>query len=97
MNSTNWLEKGLSSEEINEIKNLAIISAKIEEKRHSLGLNQKEFAKMMNVTQGMISKWESGEYNFTITMLEKICSKLDLDFKPTIIDKNEKSPKPAFA
>ena len=47
---------------LNSIKELAKISAKIEMKRNELGMNQKEFARMMNVSQGMVSKWKSGEY-----------------------------------
>lgn len=29
----------------------------------------------------MISKWESGEYNFTIEDLANICNKLNLDLE----------------
>lgn len=86
--TTNWLAEGLTDTEINSIKELAVISAKIEMKRNELGMNQKEFAKMMGVSQGMVSKWESGEYNFTIATLKDICSKLDLEFEPIIREKN---------
>ncbi|NLZ82660.1 MAG: helix-turn-helix transcriptional regulator [Clostridiales bacterium] len=84
--TTEWLSEGISQVEIEKIKKLALISSKIQLKRNSLGMNQKQFAKMMNVTQGMISKWESGEYNFTLTTLIDICSKLDLEFEPNIKD-----------
>ena len=40
---------------------------------------QIEFAEYMGVTQGMVSKWESREYNFTIKSLNEICEKLDLE------------------
>ena len=33
----------------------------------------------MGVTQGMVSKWESREYNFTIRSLNEICEKVDLE------------------
>ena len=33
----------------------------------------------MGVTQGMVSKWESRDYNFTIRSLNEICEKLELD------------------
>ncbi|MEG0899555.1 MAG: helix-turn-helix transcriptional regulator [Oscillospiraceae bacterium] len=82
--TTNWLANGLTTEEINQTKKLAIIAAKIQLKRIELGMNQKEFAKFMCVSQGMISKWESGEYNFTITTIDEICEKLKLDFSPLI-------------
>ncbi|MDD6570838.1 MAG: helix-turn-helix transcriptional regulator [Thermoflexaceae bacterium] len=85
--TTNWLAEGLSDSEINSIKELAKISAKIEMKRNELGMNQKEFARMMNVSQGMVSKWESGEYNFTIVTLKEICDNLGLGFEPYIYEK----------
>lgn len=85
---TNWLAEGLTENEISSIKELALVSARIEMKRNELGMSQKEFAKMMGVSQGMVSKWESGEYNFTIITLKEICDKLDLEFEPVIREKN---------
>lgn len=82
--STNWLAEGLDESEIKEIKELALIAAKIELKRIDLGMTQKEFARMMGVSQGMVSRWESGTYNFTITTLNDICKKLGLEFEPII-------------
>jgi len=32
----------------------------------------------MGVSQGMVSKWESREYNFTVKTLNEICEKLKL-------------------
>lgn len=86
--TTNWLAEKLTESEIKRIRELAMIAAKIEMKRNELGMNQKEFAKMMNVSQGMVSKWESGEYNFTVTTLKEICEKLGMEFEPVIRDKN---------
>lgn len=85
--TTDWLSEGLTNTEVKKIKELAWISSKIQLKRVKLGMNQKQFAEMMGVSQGMISKWESGEYNFTITTLNDICSKLELNFEPNIRDK----------
>ena len=79
--------------DIVKIKELAKISSKIEMKRNELGMNQKEFARMMNVSQGMVSKWESGEYNFTITTLKEICDKLGLGFEAYIYDLYEEKRK----
>lgn len=75
---TNWLSEGLSETAIKSIVELAKISAQIEKCRRELGMNQKEFAKYMGVSQGMVSKWESREYNFTIKSLNEICSKVNL-------------------
>ena len=85
--STNWLTAGLSEEELLAKKTLAIIAADIQLKRIELGLDQKEFAKLLGVNQGMVSRWESGTYNFTITTLINICEKLELSFKPQITSK----------
>lgn len=85
--STNWLTAGLSEEELLAKKTLAIIAADIQLKRIEMGLDQKQFAKLLGVSQGMISRWESGTYNFTITTLVNICKKLGLSFKPQITSK----------
>lgn len=60
------------------------ISKAIYRKRKELNMSQKEFAEFMNVSQGMVSKWESFEYNFTIESIVEICCKLDLNFDVTI-------------
>ena len=53
-------------------------------RRHEMGLNQKQMAELLGVTQGMVSKYESGEYNFTIGTLNEICGKIGLVFEPVI-------------
>ena len=97
--TTNWLSAGFSEEELLARKTLAIIAADIQLKRIELGLDQKQFAKLLGVSQGMVSRWESGVYNFTITTLVNICSKLGLSFKPQITSKEIEdmiSPKIVF-
>lgn len=78
--TTNWISEGLSEAEIKTTVELAKISAKIERCRLELGMTQKEFADYMGVTQGMVSKWESREYNFTVRSLNEICQKLGVSF-----------------
>lgn len=56
------------------------ISERITSERLKRSMTQKEFAAFMNVTQSMVSKWESAEYNFTIESLSKIFDKLGLDY-----------------
>ena len=85
--STNWLTAGLSEEELIAKKNLAIIAAEIQLKRIDMGLDQKQFAKLLGVSQGLVSRWESGTYNFTISTLVSICEKLGLSFNPQITPK----------
>lgn len=77
-NKTNWITEGISDTEVKSIVELAKISAQIERYRVEKGMTQQQFADYMGVSQGMISKWESREYNFTIKTLNEICEKIDL-------------------
>ena len=74
-----WLTEGLSDAEVKTTVELAKISARIELCRIEMGMTQQEFAKYMGVSQGMVSKWESREYNFTIKSLNEISKKLNLN------------------
>lgn len=69
----------VSPSDIVAAEQLAKISAIIAKKRIELGMNQTEFAKFMGVSQSMISKWESEDYNFTVEALANISDKLNLD------------------
>lgn len=77
----NWPAESLSKAEIKTIVDLAQISAQIERRRIDMGMNQKEFAEFLGVTQGMVSKWESQEYNFTVRALNEIGQKVGLSFR----------------
>ena len=63
--------------------NTEIIKAKIATEiiscRKSLKMNQSEFANYMNVSQAMVSKWENGDCNFSISTVCEIGEKLSLD------------------
>ena len=41
-------------------------------------MTQAAFAEFMGVTQVMVSKWESGEYNFTVKTLSEISAKINM-------------------
>ncbi len=83
---TDWVSRGLQDSDIKSTIELAKIQARIERCRLDLGMTQKEFAVYMGVSQGMISKWESREYNFTINTLNEICHKLNLELSVDIQD-----------
>ena len=82
-----------SAADIIAAKTLAGISAEIVKRRISLGMTQKQFAEYMEVSQGMVSKWESADYNFSVKSLAHIAAKLDMDiavcFKELKKDMNE--------
>ena len=52
-------------------------------------LSQKQLAKKLGISQSMVSKLESGEYNPTVEQLWKISKKLGWSFK--VIMEDEKS------
>lgn len=81
---TNWVSESFTDAEAKTIVELAKISARIERRRLDMGMTQQEFAKYMGVSQGMISKWESREYNFTIKTLNEICQKIDLELSVSL-------------
>ena len=81
---TNWIAEGMTDAEVKTTIELAKISARIERCRIDMGMTQQEFADYMGVTQGMVSKWESREYNFTIRSLNEICQKINLEFSVSL-------------
>ena len=93
MRTNNWLIDGISEEQFQTEKILAVIGAKINLKRLEMGMDQKLFAKFMGVSQGMVSRWESGSYNFSVSTLSSICQKLDLtlnvDIKRELAEKEK--------
>lgn len=80
-NLVDIMSQTLSSSDVTASKQLAKISAIITSSRIEKGMNQKQFAEFAGVSQSMVSKWESGEYNFTVETLAKICEKLNLDLE----------------
>ena len=71
--------ENISAADINASRYLGEISAAIVKKRMKLNMTQKEFAKHIKVSQGMISKWEGGDYNFSIKSLAELAEKLDME------------------
>ncbi|SCX26440.1 Transcriptional regulator, contains XRE-family HTH domain [Ruminococcaceae bacterium P7] len=81
-----FISNYISKSDIYAASVIAKISAFIINYRYKTGMTQKEFAKFMGVTQGMISKWESAEYNFSVESIAQIAEKLgvtvDITFTP---------------
>jgi len=67
------------------------ISMKIFDFRMENNLSQKDLAKKLEVTQVMVSKLESGQYNPSIEQLWKISKKLNLEFTVSFISKEDES------
>ena len=86
-------DTSVSAADIIAAKALAGVSAEIVKYRVNLGMTQKQFAEYMEVSQGMVSKWESADYNFSVKSLAYIAAKLDMDvvvcFKDVKKDKSE--------
>lgn len=80
----NSITEGMSASEIKAAMVTSEISSIIADERIKLKMTQKEFSDFMGVSQAMISKWESGDYNFTISSISNIFDKLGMDFNFTI-------------
>lgn len=65
------------------------ISMKIFDYRMENNLSQKDLAKKLEVTQVMVSKLESGQYNPSIEQLWKISKKLNLKFTISLETKQD--------
>lgn len=60
-------------------KLMAQISSAIIKERLKLHMTQCEFASHIEVKQSLISRWEKGNYNFSLKKLSEIAAKLNLD------------------
>jgi len=81
----------LTEQEKELAKIKASVAIAIAKRRIELGMTQKEFAKHLGITQGMVSRLESGEYNYSIEKLHEVCFKSDLDFDPSIKPRRKES------
>ena len=89
-------EEHLSVADLTASRLLSGLSSTIVKNRIDMGKTQKEFAEYMGVSQSMVSKWESADYNFSVKALAEIASKLDLDitvrmYKSKIVEMSSES------
>jgi len=75
----NWLSGTLTAEERFVAKHIAQIAATIQRERKAKGYTQRELAKILGVSQALVSRWENGEENFTIATLAKISVALEME------------------
>ena len=78
-NESRWLVDSLTAEERAAAKSIAQIASAIQRQRKVLGYTQQELATLLGVSQAMVSRWENGEENFTVTTLAKISVALGLE------------------
>mgnify|MGYP000910977083 CR=1 FL=1 len=69
---------GLTEEEIEYEKLMGKIAGQLILERTKRHMSQKELAEKLGVKQSLISKWESGDNNFTFHQVIKIFSKLGI-------------------
>ena len=84
-------EDSLSPSDVLAAKLMSQISTAITKERIKLGMNQKEFAEYIDATQSLISRWEHGDYNFSIKKIAEIATKLNLDVNismPSLVSYN---------
>lgn len=70
-------------------KCMSDLSSSIVEKRLDLGLTQKQFAEYVHVSQAMVSKWEGGDYNFSIKELAELAERLGMDLQVSLREYKE--------
>ncbi|MBE0451718.1 MAG: helix-turn-helix transcriptional regulator [Clostridia bacterium] len=82
MDPLSWInDVGIKTRESFELDDILYnISVKLVEYRHENNLKQKDLARILDVSQAMVSKLESGDYNPTIELLWKISKKIDFEF-----------------
>lgn len=73
------------------------IAAEITGRRIDLGMTQKDLAHFLGVSQSTLSKWESGETNFTLSTLVSIACKLDIEMQSPYVPTPSNTYQPAYS
>jgi len=69
---------GLTKADVYRTEILSAIAVNVFKKRVELDMGQKAFAEYMGVSQSMVSKWESGDFNISVEKIAELCEKLEL-------------------
>lgn len=64
-----------------------VLTEMIIKKRITKGLTQKELARRIGTKQSAVSRLESGEYNPTLSFLQKVADALDVRLKISLAEK----------
>lgn len=83
------LTQNLTEADISDALLSANIAAEISIARVKMGMTQKKFAKYLGVSQGMVSRIESGNSNYTFSTANKILNKIGKRLSTEIIDLEE--------
>ena len=79
------LSSNISDEKLQLSVLQGLIAAEISMRRQNLGLSQQQLAEKMGVSQALVSRWETGDVNFTLSSLVKISFALDLSLQSPIV------------
>lgn len=79
-------EDTLTPADVLSSKLMSQISSAITRERLKLHMTQTEFAEHIHVKQSQVSRWEHGNYNFSLEKIAEIAAKLNLDVNISVID-----------
>lgn len=79
------LARDLSDEDTALSALQGLIASEITGRRLDMNMTQKELASLLNVSQSTLSKWESGDTNFTLSTLVSIAWKLDIELQSPFV------------
>lgn len=86
----NMFSDSLGPADVLSSKLMAQVSSAVTNERLRLQMSQQEFAGHIGVPQSLVSRWEHGDYNFSIRKISEIMAKLDLDVNFSIGPAKEK-------
>ena len=83
------LKDNINVEDIIYAKTTSQIVSSLVRERFKRRMTLQDFANKLCVKQSMISRWESGNSNFTVKTLSKIAADLDLDLYVNLVPHKE--------